>query len=74
MNNLSSSDSLVNQLRDAFSINRDILIVFIMIESPIWMDSSTSAECASLEECIGGASKLAEITGSKYRMNHGIMK
>ena len=30
------------------------------------MDSSTSAECLSLEESIGGPSKLAEITGSKY--------
>ena len=55
LNHLSSSDSLVNQLRNAFSIN----------ESPIWMDSSTSAECLSLEESIGGPSKLAEITGSK---------
>lgn len=42
------------------------MIRFIVIESPIWMDSSTSAECLSLEESIGGPSKLAEITGSKY--------
>ena len=53
--NLCSKDSLVNQLKDAFSIN----------ESPIWMDSSTVSECAALEESIGGSMKLAEITGSK---------
>ena len=45
------------------------MIRFIVIESPIWMDSSTSAECISLEESIGGPSKLAEITGSKYVHN-----
>lgn len=37
-----------------------------MKESPIWMDSSTVAECIALEESIGGSMKLAEITGSKF--------
>ena len=62
MANLCSKDSLVNQLKDAFSINGRLL----NIESPIWMDSSTVSECAALEESIGGSMKLAEITGSKF--------
>ncbi|XP_063159410.1 xylulose kinase isoform X4 [Candoia aspera] len=33
--------------------------------SPIWMDSSTRAQCTSLEKKVGGAQKLADITGSR---------
>nr|CAD7597348.1 unnamed protein product [Timema genevievae] len=32
--------------------------------SPVWMDSSTTAQCRQLEQAVGGAQKLAEITGS----------
>jgi xylulokinase len=33
--------------------------------SPIWMDSSTSAECAEIENAVGGDRSLAERTGSR---------
>jgi xylulokinase len=33
--------------------------------APIWMDSSTSAECAELEAAVGGAQVLAQRTGSR---------
>jgi xylulokinase len=33
--------------------------------APIWMDSSTSAECAEIAAAAGGDEKLAEITGSR---------
>jgi len=33
--------------------------------SPIWMDSSTSAECAEIASAIGGDERLASITGSR---------
>ena len=36
-----------------------------MLDSPVWMDSSTSAECRKLEEAVGGAQRLADITGSR---------
>lgn len=49
------SAKLVDQLHGAFS--RQIV--------PNWQDSSTSAECQEFEKAIGGASKLAEITGSR---------
>jgi len=46
---------LHEQLGGAFSVH----------DSPIWMDSSTSKECAALEESVGGAEQLARITGSR---------
>lgn len=33
--------------------------------APIWMDSSTSAECAEIESAVGGDRALAEHTGSR---------
>ena len=33
--------------------------------SPIWMDSSTAAECAEIERAVGGAGVLARHTGSR---------
>ncbi|CAH2268247.1 jg20982, partial [Pararge aegeria aegeria] len=36
-----------------------------VVDSPVWMDSSTSADCRALEEAVGGAEELARITGSR---------
>lgn len=33
--------------------------------APIWMDSSTSTECAEIEEAVGGDQALAQRTGSR---------
>jgi len=33
--------------------------------SPIWMDASTSAQCAAIEAAVGGAATLARHTGSR---------
>jgi xylulokinase len=33
--------------------------------APIWMDSSTSAECGEIEAAVGGAQPLAQHTGSR---------
>ena len=39
---------------------------FSILDSPIWMDSSTSKQCQDLENALeGGANKLAHITGSR---------
>ncbi|XP_031759728.1 xylulose kinase isoform X2 [Xenopus tropicalis] len=38
---------------------------FSVADSPIWMDSSTSAKCHHLEEAVGGPQELANITGSR---------
>jgi xylulokinase len=39
--------------------------VFARRESPIWMDSSTSEECAEITTSVGGADVLARRTGSR---------
>ncbi|XP_076146623.1 xylulose kinase isoform X1 [Alosa pseudoharengus] len=38
---------------------------FAVEDSPIWMDSSTSAQCSNLEKAVGCAQTLADITGSR---------
>ncbi|MCO5554903.1 hypothetical protein L7F22_008441 [Adiantum nelumboides] len=50
-----ASKDLHLQLEDAFST----------LHSPIWMDSSTSKQCRSIEATLGGADVLANITGSR---------
>ncbi|XP_059054563.1 xylulose kinase [Achroia grisella] len=53
LNSLSPDDFLHTQLATAF-----------VTDSPVWMDSSTSADCRALEEAVGGPEELARITGS----------
>jgi xylulokinase len=45
----------VDQLRDVLS----------RPTSPIWMDSSTSAQCAAIEAALGGPAAVARLTGSR---------
>jgi len=52
---LDASHSLVDQLRSVFS----------RAESPIWMDSSTSDECAEITKAVGGEGVLTRRTGSR---------
>jgi xylulokinase len=52
--NLSGATSLVEQLSPALS----------RVTSPIWMDTSTGAECREITAAIGGSSKLCALTGS----------
>lgn len=53
---LDVSKSLADQLENGFSLPR----------APLWMDSSTTAECRALEQAVGGAQILADRTGSRY--------
>lgn len=43
----------------------DVQQVFSFDRCPIWMDASTSAQCAEVEQKLGGPRKLAEMTGSR---------
>jgi xylulokinase len=52
---LDPSVPLADQLADGFSRAR----------SPIWMDSSTTAECREIETGVGGAAALIDRTGSR---------
>jgi xylulokinase len=47
------------------SIHSQLDGIFAVNDSPVWMDSSTSEECRSLEKRMGGAQALANITGSR---------
>ncbi|KAJ8772257.1 hypothetical protein K2173_027434 [Erythroxylum novogranatense] len=55
LSSLDSKKRLVDQIGEAFSVK----------ESPIWMDSSTTAQCREIEKAVGGALELAQITGSR---------
>lgn len=52
---LDSTKTLKDQLSGCFSVQ----------DSPIWMDSSTTKQCKQLEEVVGGAQAMADITGSR---------
>jgi len=52
---LTAGKSMAEQLGDVFSYPN----------SPIWRDSSTTAQCKELEASVGGAQELATITGSR---------
>ncbi|XP_028173232.1 xylulose kinase-like [Ostrinia furnacalis] len=41
------------------------LATSFVTNSPVWMDSSTSADCRALEEAVGGPEELAKLTGSR---------
>lgn len=38
---------------------------FAAAESPVWMDSSTATQCREVEAAVGGAARLAELTGCR---------
>lgn len=52
---LNAAKALRAQMDGAFSVNA----------SPIWMDSSTARQCRDLEDALGGAQAVADLTGSR---------
>lgn len=55
LNQLDNSRPLKDQLDGCFSLPH----------APIWMDSSTASSCHHLEQAIGGAQRMADVTGSR---------
>ncbi|GER30018.1 xylulose kinase, partial [Striga asiatica] len=55
LSSLDPKQKLVDQLREAFSVN----------ESPVWMDSSTVEQCKEIEQAVGGALELSRVSGSR---------
>jgi xylulokinase len=55
----------LRRLEPATSLASQIGDILSRLTSPIWMDSSTSAECAEITEAMGGAARLASLTGSR---------
>ena len=46
---------------------------FAVEDSPIWADGSTEKYAAELEETMGGAARLAELTGSRAHLRHCLL-
>ncbi|XP_069179446.1 xylulose kinase-like [Procambarus clarkii] len=59
-----ASKTLLEVQPDRF-LHEQLAMVFTITDSPIWMDSSTTAQCQALEKAVGGSQKLADITGSR---------
>ncbi|CAJ0935313.1 unnamed protein product [Ranitomeya imitator] len=59
------SRETLNHLPAEHPLHIALQTCFCIQDCPVWMDSSTSAECRHLEKSIGGAQALADITGSR---------
>jgi len=57
------ADALAN-LNPAKSLVENLSGTFARATSPIWMDSSTSVECAEIRKKLGGIKATAQLTGS----------
>jgi xylulokinase len=55
----------VQSLDPSQSLASQLLTVFARDESPVWMDSSTTEECAEITAGVGGEQVLARRTGSR---------
>ena len=55
----------LGMLDPGVSLGRQLGYSFSRLASPIWADSSTTKQCAELEQNVGGAVKLSRATGSR---------
>jgi xylulokinase len=55
----------LGHLEPALPLSDQIKDVFSRESSPIWMDSSSTAQCAAIEAALGGPRALARLTGSR---------
>lgn len=53
------------RLDDARPLARQLSGVFARHYAPIWMDSSTAAQCAEITSALGGPESVASLTGSR---------
>jgi xylulokinase len=47
------------------TLRQQLAGIFAVADSPIWMDSSTTAQCRGLERALGGPQAVARLTGSR---------
>jgi len=59
-----SFTSVVGELSAEQSLADQIKPCLTRGTSPIWMDNSTSAECAEISETVGGSERVCSLTGS----------
>jgi len=55
----------LGSLEPALPLAEQIGDLFSRRSSPIWMDSSTTSQCAAIEAAVGGPRALAQLTGSR---------
>lgn len=58
------SEAILRNLDPTSFLHTQLASSFTIPDSPVWMDSSTSVYCRKLEDAVGGAEKLAELTGA----------
>jgi len=59
------SKELLQKLHPASTLTSQLASAFSLPNGPIWMDSSASSQCLELERRLGGAQRLADLTGSR---------
>lgn len=57
--------TMLRKLNPAHPIAEQVKALFSIDASPVWMDSSTTRECRSLEKALGGPQRVADLTGSR---------
>lgn len=55
----------LRQLDPALTLQEQLSGIFTVEDSPVWMDASTTEQCKNLEQRLGGAQAVADITGSR---------
>jgi len=60
----SSFEEALGQLDATRSLSEQLAATLSRAQSPIWMDSSTSAQCQQISNSIGSSQKVSELTGS----------
>ena len=59
------AEEMLKSLRPDKFMHDELAHAFSILDSPIWMDSSTTKQCKNLETAVGGPEELANITGSR---------
>uniref|UniRef100_A0A8C7NBQ7 Xylulose kinase n=1 Tax=Oncorhynchus kisutch TaxID=8019 RepID=A0A8C7NBQ7_ONCKI len=59
------TNQVLRDLQPGKSLHELLKGGFAVSDSPVWMDSSTTEQCQYLETAVGGAQRVADITGSR---------
>ncbi len=59
------AQAVLKGLKPGRSLHDQTRDLFAVAASPVWMDSSTTAQCRALETALGGPQATADLTGSR---------
>uniref|UniRef100_A0A8D0PNN7 Xylulose kinase n=1 Tax=Sus scrofa TaxID=9823 RepID=A0A8D0PNN7_PIG len=59
------ANQVLTSLTPDLLLREQLQACFSISDSPVWMDSSTTAQCRQLEATVGGAQALSSLTGSR---------